>query len=322
MALTTEVSQVQRLWLERLRDGPPSPPYKLDVLARVIREMDRNGETNIHHDFVGAYESVLTELPQAVLGSPEYTRVVEFFRALDPLDSKLGAIDPRKLKLTFLLGAGASAPEPSSIPTVRFLLPQLLERARRLGREDLTKPAEFCEARKLTNIEDLLTAAQIASFCSGNSNVLELFNMLLYSREAGTNERDWSRRRALADTASIAFLQDTFQLLFGLLSNLMLPARQNAAHEAIVNHTRSHPNTTVVTTNYDCGIRRRYEIGQTSWQVELVLLRNLSEHARRRLRQESKVVSRQRDTVSGNCRLCRVRGAATRAIGAATFYEV
>jgi hypothetical protein len=106
--------------------------------------------------------------------------VTSFFDEARPIDSTLTGINPATQKITFLLGAGASKPEPSLIPTVRELLPQLLERARRLDRDDVTRLADFCDKRKIDNIEDLLTAAQLATFCSRTPAVLRLMNYLLY----------------------------------------------------------------------------------------------------------------------------------------------
>jgi len=56
--------------------------------------------------------------------------------------------------------------------------------------------------------------------------------------------------------SSVAFLQDTLQVLFGLLSSRMLPADPNPAHDAIVKYLQDHPTTPLVTTNYDCCIDR------------------------------------------------------------------
>lgn len=244
---TTNLSDRQRLWLRRM-DPDESLQLQLHVIDAFVEEALESKELYVHPEWLIHFERLRGDLV-----ATNSTRVLEFFQSLAIQDPAIKLIDPRSLKLTFLLGAGASAPEPSSIPTVKYLLPELLERARRLGRDDLTRLADFCDTRKISNIEDLLTAAQIASFCSRNPDVLQLFNMLLY-RE-GIGERDTGIRRrspVVTDTASIAFLQDTFQLLFGLLSNLMLPAQQNAAHEAIVAHTKSRPQTAIVTTNYDC----------------------------------------------------------------------
>ena len=56
----------------------------------------------------------------------------------------------------------------------------------------------------------------------------------------------------MADLSSVFLLQDTLQVLFGLLSNLMLPAKPNFAHTSIAKYIKRFPNTPIVTTNHDC----------------------------------------------------------------------
>lgn len=189
-----------------------------------------------------------------------------FFDTLTPIDPEIQEIDPSSQRVSFLLGAGASKPQPSGIPTVKELLPQLLERARRLDRDDVNRLADFCDRRKIDNIEDLLTAAHLATFCSRNPTVLRLLNFLLYrgdveeSPDSLRYKSSWEIERfemrrsrdTAADLSSVAFLQDTLQVLFGLLSSTMLPAKPNAAHEAIAEYAKAHRDTAVVTTNYDC----------------------------------------------------------------------
>ncbi len=61
--------------------------------------------------------------------------------------------------------------------------------------------------------------------------------------------------RAAADVASVAFLQDTLQVLFGLLASTMLPAKPNLAHQAIASFAEANPGrASIITTNYDCCI--------------------------------------------------------------------
>lgn len=131
------------------------------------------------------------------------------------------------------------------------LLPDLLSRARRLDRDDVTRLADFCEESSINNLEDLLTAAQLGEFCSRNPTVLSVLDFLLFgarSQEVPTRRR----ARGLADPASVAFLQDTLQILFGLLSSRMLPARPNTGHEAIAKYVSQVRDASIVTTNYDC----------------------------------------------------------------------
>lgn len=138
------------------------------------------------------------------------------------------------------------------IPTVKELLPDMLTRARRLDREDITKLAKFCDDQNIDNIEDLLTAVQLSAFCSRNPNILRLVDFLLFKSYESEEQRYRMRRRPPVDVSSVAFIQDTLQVLFGLLSSRMLPADPNPGHIAIANFVRSHPTTSIITTNYDC----------------------------------------------------------------------
>ncbi len=158
-------------------------------------------------------------------------------------------------KVTFLLGAGASAP--SGIPTVNALLPELWKRARKIGREDLDRLNSWCDQRTITNIEDLLTAAYISDFAAKNSNITGLLDYFLFSVEGEVSDEDeylaHSRRarRPEAAASSISFLQDTLQTLFGLLASTMIPVDPNEAHKAIVKFVKQHKQSSIITTNYD-----------------------------------------------------------------------
>src|ERR1043165_2646561 len=79
-----------------------------------------------------------TYRPQAIA---EYGLGPDMLTAIDKAGSSIEMIDPsiRKIvlreqdRVCLLLGAGASAPPPSSIPTVAGLLPEMWRRARKLG---------------------------------------------------------------------------------------------------------------------------------------------------------------------------------------------
>jgi NAD-dependent SIR2 family protein deacetylase len=151
-----------------------------------------------------------------------------------------------RTKIAFLLGAGASAP--SNIPTVNSLLQELWKRAKKIGREDLDKLAHFCEERELENIEDLLTAAYISNFAVKNVNVNSLLGYFLLREEQIPRNRFGTSQ---VDASSISFLQDTLQTLFGLLASTMISAQPNQTHEEIVNFVKIHPESSIITTNYD-----------------------------------------------------------------------
>jgi NAD-dependent SIR2 family protein deacetylase len=243
--------------LEQVRRRPESA---WDTLHDVTTDSDIRAEREeLHPDWIQIYEAI-RDTPSRETPPAARREVEEFFSELVAFDRALRELDLTKIRATFLLGAGASKPAPSNIPTVKELLPQLLERGRRLDREDVTKLAAFCEERRIDNIEDLLTAAQLATFSSRNPTILRLLNYLLYGGEtegvdyelAGLLPRGRRRDPAVANVSSVAFLQDTLQVLFGLLASTMLPAEPNKAHEAIANFSKAYPDSAIVTTNYDC----------------------------------------------------------------------
>jgi NAD-dependent SIR2 family protein deacetylase len=263
---TDTISPEQTHLLAQARSG--TGQLVVEPFVRITQDDEiRTGVEEIHPDWMDLYKSKVNILRR--YAPPRLMSDIEsFFEKLSQFDRQLCELDLVKLRTTFLLGAGASKPAPSNIPTVKELLPQLLERGRRLDRDDVTKLAAFCEERAINNIEDLLTAAQLATFSSRNPTILRLLNYLLYGGEAEDSgdeiyygprqleiyerPRRVRRREAVANVSSVAFLQDTLQVLFGLLASTMLPAEPNGAHEAIAAFTKAHPNSTIVTTNYDC----------------------------------------------------------------------
>jgi len=165
-------------------------------------------------------------------------------------DIKIG----NDIKITFLLGAGASAP--SGIPTVNELLAKLWDRARKIGREDLDRLSDWCDRQGIDNIEDLLTAAYISNFAAKNNSVTLLLDYFIFSGRRISEEKIPTRRRrpignSEIDVSSISFLQDTLQTLFGLLTSTMISAAPNTTHKAIVNFLQHHNNASIITTNYD-----------------------------------------------------------------------
>lgn len=249
---TQNLSPVQKRYLSDIKDA--SANVKLRILLQILTDEDiTSGKEMIHPDWISYYQEDKEAL-RGILPKRDFDTIDRNFAELE-LDKTIAKIDPASERITFLLGAGASNPAPSGIPTVKDLLPDLLIRARRLDRPDLQKLADFCENSKIDNIEDLMTATQLSEFCSRNPSVLKLVEFLLYRKEAETDEiyfRRAGRPASTADLSAVAFLQDTLQLLFGLLSSRMLPAQPNAGHSAIAMYVRNNPGSAIVTTNYDC----------------------------------------------------------------------
>lgn len=177
----------------------------------------------------------------------------EIFNSITQIDEEIMQIRMNEnTKITFLLGAGASAP--SNIPTVYGLLPELWKRARKIGRDDLDKLADWCDKLGITSIEDLLTAAYISEFAAKNPDINYLLEYFLFSEKRALG-RNYGAKRPIrtskTDVSSISFLQDTLQTLFGLLTSTMISASPNGAHQSIVKFIKKHEKTSIITTNYD-----------------------------------------------------------------------
>ena len=219
-------------FLEEKPDEEPLDPKWIDIWNRYKRHL-------------------LEEFPSKIIEEIE-----EKMQSIEVVDEEIWEIKINEdAKITFLLGAGASAP--SGIPTVDKLLPELWKRAKKIGREDLDKLADWCNDRGITNIEDLLTAAYISNFAAKNSSITALLDYFIFSggQEFPEEEFTISRRRKIRsseiDVSSISFLQDTLQTLFGLLTSTMISASPNSTHRAIVDFIKEHKNTSIITTNYD-----------------------------------------------------------------------
>lgn len=254
LKIGTSTPSRQQLALLAKAKHTEEPNGRYHALRQVVTDDDlTSGREELHPEWLSIYESLVDVLPQL----PSGDEIRKALHNLSVFEGEIKLIDPKAGSIAFLLGAGASKPMPSGIPTVAELLPDLLARGRRLEREDVNRLADFCDNSKITNIEDLLTAAHLSRYCGQNPTVLRLIEFLLY-RESREDPREDPRfgqiARSRVDTGSVAFLQDTLQVLFGLLSSRMLPAKPNAAHKAIAVYAKENVGTTVITTNYDCCI--------------------------------------------------------------------
>lgn len=223
------------------------------------------------------------ESPRGVRYSPEAINLIDnYFKKSNFLDISPKIKIDAKTNIVFLLGAGASAP--SNIPTVNLLLPELLKRAKKIGREDLDRLAKFCEERELKNIEDLLTAAYISNFAVKNRNVNSLLKYFLMNDDKAQQK---FLRSLESDASSISFLQDTLQTLFGLLASTMISAKPNQTHEEIVKFAKTHQKCSIITTNYDgcmdeailrAGMKLKNYINEDSYFINVDDIDKLKEH--------------------------------------------
>ena len=250
---TERISSEQAQLLSRSRRVREHHELARDLLRVAVDGDIQNGHEDLHPDWLEVFRRYRETL-ERVANSDVFETIDNFFQSVNLRDSIINQINPQQENIAFLLGAGASKPHPSDIPTVKELLPDLLGRARRLDREQVTRLANYCTENQITNIEDLLTAVQISEFCSRNPNILSLVEYQLFRDGTADTPPQFRTSRMRSDVSSVAFIQDTLQVLFALLSNLMLPANPNDGHSAIVKYLNDRPETPIVTTNYDCCI--------------------------------------------------------------------
>jgi len=249
-----EISNKQKYLLKRFqRDMFPSETF-ISYFWRFLQEKPEDEPLHPKWtDIWNKYKSYAQEdVPSKIIEEIEKN-----IQSIELIDKGIWEIKiEESIKITFLLGAGASAP--SGIPTVDKLLSELWKRARKIGREDLDRLSKWCNDRGITNIEDLLTAAYISNFAAKNPSITALLDYFIFSggRELSDEEgliipRRRTLRSSEIDVSSISFLQDTLQTLFGLLTSTMISTSPNPTHQAIVEFIKEHKNASIITTNYD-----------------------------------------------------------------------
>lgn len=233
----------------------------IGIIHHVISDGEINaGEEELHEKWAHIWNSVNRNANHYV--PPDVINDInEAIGKLKHIDENLWQIRlAEEQPIAILLGAGASKPQPSNIPVVSEFLTELWRRAKKLDREDINKLNKWCVEHDISNIEDLLTAAEIANFSTKSSGILALLDYFLYSHSEqttaylSTERRIISRpsiRRQQSDISAVALLQDTLQVLFSLLAEPMLKAQPNSGHEAIADFISKHSKTTIITTNYD-----------------------------------------------------------------------
>lgn len=184
-------------------------------------------------------------------------------KAKKALDAKIKRI--KKVKITaeqqvlFFLGAGASKPPPSSIPTVSEMLEELWKKSNKMENKPLAKLEAWCKENRIDNIEEMLTGVTLSDFMIRNREVHNLLNSVLYP--------EWSSLKELSirDVESVSSFQNMIDTFFSLLVGTMLNAQPNPIHEAIAAFTSSFGNTNIVTTNYDVCMDQALDNAKTEY---------------------------------------------------------
>ena len=146
------ISEEQRHHLVRSRRRLPMREI-VRILHRVVTNSGIvSGQEDLHPEWVSVFERHRAELGECspIAGCRGHPHATPCLRRLTTYPF-IGVYHRpnRKQDIVFLLGAGASKPSPSGIPTVTELLPELLNRARRLDREQVTNLADFCDKQQI-----------------------------------------------------------------------------------------------------------------------------------------------------------------------------
>src|SRR5438552_3877852 len=106
------ISASQLHYLEMARRNPAFPML-IDLFDSIAGNTDiYEGREPLHPEWLTLFEATHPSLDRFIT-NPRFKRLRDFFDAARPYDPQLAEIDPRVLRVTFLLGAGASKPSPS-----------------------------------------------------------------------------------------------------------------------------------------------------------------------------------------------------------------
>jgi hypothetical protein len=218
-----------REWLQNQARGLQSD------WSRIVEDLKRQGEQSLANDIESRIQPRIAEAVDALV--------------MSHLPDSEWAI---------LIGAGGSKPAPTEIPTVQELLPRLWEKAEEINAPSLLNLKARCEELRITNIEDLLTAIDLAQNAASSPRIASLVGDLLFP---GAASRAVGPRRAVAPPVRaigpevVENLSESSQLLFSVLVGMMKDKRENPIHQAISSKV-ARKRDVIITTNYDVCIER------------------------------------------------------------------
>jgi len=212
-------------------DMSPMPPsFKQDLRHLLMRQIERL------HDFPMRDEEKKKKDKKEKEHEESIQKSIESIKSI-----RLSEND----KVLFFIGAGASKPSPSNIPTVNELLPELWKKSSRLETKPLEKLQTWCRENSIENIEEMLTAVTISNFIIKSPKVHGLLNSVLYPEWKSIKEI------SIRDIDAVLLLDNMLNTFFSLLVGTMLQAKPNAIHQAIAGYAKKNNNVDILTTNYD-----------------------------------------------------------------------
>ena len=244
------------------RDKPAESDF-IDRLSGFLHEQGALDETDIRNlrSWLArgpeSLEDDWSELLEDLISQGEYELVEEIRGRIgsDPdqeIQDFLSRQRPEE-NWAFLLGAGASRPPPTDIPTVQELLPRLWTKAEEINAPSLLALEKRCQDLGITNIEDLLTAISLAQDAASRPAIASLVGDLLFPQP--TYSTGPQRKVRLVGSELVDSLGESSQLLFSVLVGMMKDQKQNAIHDAVARRVQQKPGR-IITTNYDVCVER------------------------------------------------------------------
>jgi hypothetical protein len=253
---------VERLFSDLMISIDQALPPPLAERARLI--LRRGLERHLGHPLVE--EEALKKKKKE---KEEQEKLEKVFQSIKSI--KLDEAD----RVLFFVGAGASKPSPSNIPTVDELLPELWKKSSRMETKPLQKLETWCGENGIENIEEMLTAVTISDFIIKSPKVHGPLSSVLYPEWKGLKEVP------IRDIDSVLLLGNMLNTFFSLPVGTMLQAKPNTIHKAIAGYAKERKNVDILTTNYDScvdqaldelGVKYNYvfNMGETANSLSLV----------------------------------------------------
>jgi len=214
---------------------------------------------------------VLQEALDTYTGHPYIDRIREGLQTLELIEiipnydeftslfeKKIEGLD--KPKIVFILGAGASKPAPSNIPTINEMLNVIVTKLPPVENPMTNKIKEWA-SRGNINIEDIMTAGYISSNLVSDISIHRLVGEIIYRTPSEENRATRSTYTVpeLRDVEYVISFKELVDRVFSIASGIMIQADYNEVHDSIaklINNSIDFYEYSIITTNYDVCIEK------------------------------------------------------------------
>lgn len=218
----------------------------IKVPLRQFEELQEDLSNYVNHPIVQRIDNLLTELGLRK-EEPNYEEFETIF------EKRVSNV--QKPKIVFMLGAGASKPEPSNIPTINEMLGVIVSKLPPTENPMTDKIKEWSSREDVT-IEDIMTAGYLSSQLVGDMTLNNLVGEIIYRTPT---RRETRRIPELRDIGYVISFKDLVDRIFSIVSGIMIKADSNTVHESIAELVKNRKDDfefQILTTNYDVCIEK------------------------------------------------------------------